>query len=66
MKRRHTCESCLPGIPCVLHSSGAPFIVGDDEAETPPARRRDVPAARASNEARLGKVARLLVDREDA
>lgn len=63
--RRRTCESCLPGIPCVLHSSGAPFEVGDDEAATPPARRRDIPRARAENDAQIGKFAPLLVQ-EDA
>lgn len=64
MKRR-TCESCLPGIPCVMHSSGAPFELEDDEAATPPAHRRDIKRTRAENDARIGKFAPLVVQ-EDA
>ena len=41
MKRRksETCESCLPGIPCVLH--GAEPRYHDEENDTPAAKRYD-------------------------
>lgn len=47
MKRRksETCESCLPGIPCVLH--GAEPRTYDDSFDTPAARRRDINRRRA-------------------
>lgn len=66
MKRRRTCESCLPGVPCVLHSSGAPFEFGDDEAATPPAHRRDMKRVRAENTAKLGEEVAPLLVQEDA
>lgn len=41
MKRRKSdCESCLPGIPCVLH--GAEPDHRDRSFDTPAARRRDI------------------------
>ncbi len=51
MKRRksETCESCLPGIPCVLHGSEPSHR--DDSFDTPAARRRDISRRRAERAA---------------
>lgn len=51
MKRGKTpgCESCLPGVPCVLHGSEPSHR--DDSFDTPAARRRDINRLRAERSA---------------
>ena len=51
MKRGKTpgCESCLPGVPCVLH--GAEPDHRDRSFDTPAARRRDIERRRAERSA---------------
>lgn len=50
MKRsKSACESCLPGVPCVLH--GLEPDHRDDSFDTPAARRRDIARRRAERAA---------------